>query len=73
MIEALKNEDLVKKVGGRFRLATIVQKRLREIMMGARPLVEPGKMTPIEIVVKEITEGKLQGHQPSSRGHGAKG
>lgn len=60
MIEALKNEDLINRVGGRFRLTSLIQKRMRELMFGARPLVEPGKMTPAEIVVKEIMEGKLE-------------
>lgn len=60
MIYDLKNEDLVNKVGGRFKLASLIQKRMRELMMGSRPLVEPGKMTPMEIVVKEIIDGKLE-------------
>lgn len=61
MIEALKNEDLIKKVGGRFKLAALIQKRMKELMFGSRPLVEPGKMTPMEIVMKEIMDGKLEG------------
>lgn len=61
MIEALKNEDLIKKVGGRFKLASLIQKRMKELMFGARPLVEPGKMTPMEVVMKEIMDGKLEG------------
>lgn len=60
MIDALKNEDLVNKVGGRFKLAALIQKRMKELMFGARPLVEPGKLTPAEIVVQEIMEGKLE-------------
>ena len=60
MIYDLKNEDLVNKVGGRFKLTSLIQKRMRELMMGARPLIEPGKLTPMEIVVKEIIDGKLE-------------
>ncbi len=67
MIDALKNEDLVNKVGGRFKLASLIQKRMRELMFGARPLVEPGKMTPAEIVVKEIMDGKLEPAEPETR------
>lgn len=67
MIYDLKNEDLVNKVGGRFRLTSLIQKRMRELMMGARPLVEPGKMTPMEIVVKEIIDGKLEPSMESAR------
>ena len=59
MIDPLKNEDLINKVGGRFKLSSMIQKRWRELMMGARPMVEPGRMTPMEIVIREIQEGKI--------------
>jgi DNA-directed RNA polymerase subunit omega len=59
MIEPLRSEDLINKVGGRFKLCTLIQKRWRELLMGARPMVEPGRMTAIEIVIREIQEGKI--------------
>ncbi len=59
MIELLKDEDLINKVGGRFRLTALIQKRWRELLLGARPMIEPGDMTPLEIVVQEIHEGKI--------------
>lgn len=60
MIEALKSDDLVFRVGGRFKLAALVQRRWSEIMEGARPLVErkPG-MTDIEMIIQEILDGKI--------------
>lgn len=67
MIYDLKNEDLVNRVGGRFKLAALIQRRMRELMMGARPLVEPGKMTPMEIVVKEILDGKIEANMDGNR------
>lgn len=59
MIELLKDEDIIDKVGGRFRLTALIQKRWRELMFGARPMVEPGDMTPLEVVIKEIADGKI--------------
>lgn len=59
MIEALKHDDLVKKVGGRFRLAAIVQRRWAQLMEGARPLVDRGDRTNLEIVLEEIRQGKI--------------
>jgi DNA-directed RNA polymerase subunit omega len=59
MIQDLKNEDIINKVGGRFKLTALIQRRWKQLMMGARPMIEPGKMTPIEIVVREIIEGKI--------------
>jgi hypothetical protein len=38
MIEALKEEAIVRKVGGRFKLSTLIQKRLVALNAGARPL-----------------------------------
>jgi len=61
MIEALKSEELVEKVGGRFKLTALIQKRLVELMQGTRPLVErkPG-MTDMEVVIQEILEEKIE-------------
>ena len=60
MIEELKSTDLVNKVGGRFKLTALIQKRLAELISGSRPLIEDteGK-TDLEIVVQEIKEDKI--------------
>ena len=60
MIDELKSDRLINKVGGRFKLTALVQKRLGEILQGARPLVEDteGK-TMLEIVIQEILEDKI--------------
>ena len=65
MIEALKNTDLINKIGGRFRFTALVQKRWRELLFGARPLVEPGDMTQLEIAIREIAEGKIAIKDPA--------
>ena len=60
MIEELKSTDLLKKVGGRFKLTALVQKRLQEILTGARPLIENTEgMTTLEIVIQEIKQDKI--------------
>lgn len=60
MIDALKSNELVDKIGGRFKLTALIQKRLYELMHGARPLIEDteGK-TQLEIVVEEIVQDKI--------------
>ena len=60
MIDELKSTDLVNKVGGRFKLTALIQKRLTELIGGSRPLIEDveGK-TNLEIVVQEIKEDKI--------------
>ena len=60
MIEALKSNELVYNVGGRFKLAALIQKRWQEMLEGARPLVDrkPG-MTDIELIIQEILQDKI--------------
>ncbi|MBT3278552.1 MAG: DNA-directed RNA polymerase subunit omega [Phycisphaerales bacterium] len=60
MIEALKSEEIIHKVGGKFKLTALIQRRLGEILQGAKPLVErePG-MTRIELVIEEILQDKI--------------
>lgn len=60
MLEELKSELIVKKVGGRFKLAALIQKRMLELLQGSRPLIEDSEgMTMMEIVVQEILQDKI--------------
>ncbi len=60
MIEALKSDDIVNRMGGRFKLTALIQHRLRELVLdGARPLVERRGRTDLELVIEEIVEGKI--------------
>lgn len=60
MIEALKSEEVINKVGGKFKLTALVQKRLVELMQGAKPLVERRRgWTDIEVAIQEILEDKI--------------
>jgi len=59
MIEALRSDEIVNKVGGKFKLTALIQKRMLELMDGARPLVERGNMTELEIVIQEILQDKI--------------
>jgi DNA-directed RNA polymerase subunit omega len=60
MIEELKDTKIIDKAGGRFKLTALIQKRLTELLEGARPLIEDTEgMTRMEIVVREIMEDKI--------------
>ncbi len=60
MIEALKSEEVVEKVGGKFKLTALLQKRMIELMQGAKPLVErPKGMTDLEVAIQEVLEDKI--------------
>jgi len=60
MIEALKSTEIINKVGGRFKLTALVQKRLGEFIQGSRPLIDDTEnMTQMEIVIQEILQDKI--------------
>jgi DNA-directed RNA polymerase subunit omega len=59
MIEALKSDEIVDKVGGRFKLCALIQRRLVQLMDGARPLVDREGRTDLEIVIEEILQDKI--------------
>ncbi len=68
MIEELKSTDLINKVGGRFKLTALIQKRLDELVQGARPLIEDaGGKTMLEIVIQEILQDKIAAETPDSK------
>ncbi len=60
MIEALKSDEIVNKVGGRFKLTALLQKRVAELMDGARPLVErEDNWTDLEVAIQEVLHDKI--------------
>ena len=61
MIEALKSDEIVRKLGGRFKLTALIQRRLKELIVdGARPLVEREGRTDLELVIEEILQEKIE-------------
>lgn len=59
MIEALKDDEIIEKVGGRFKLTSLIQKRWLELMRGSRPMVDTQGKTEMEVIIEEILQGKL--------------
>src|SRR5438128_1112827 len=59
MLDDLKEEAIVNKVGGRFKLSTLIQKRMAALNTGARPLVEVRGGDKMSIIVQEILQDKI--------------
>jgi DNA-directed RNA polymerase subunit omega len=59
MIDELREEAIVNKVGGRFKLSTLIQKRLVALNGGARPLVNDKLPNKMEVVIQEILQDKI--------------
>ena len=68
MIEALKNDDVIRKLGGRFKLTALIQRRWLELLQGARPLIErTPEMTDMEVIIQEILQDKITIDYEASR------
>ena len=60
MIEELKSREVISKAGGKFKLTALIQRRLEELLQGARPLIEDTEnMSQMEIVIQEILQDKI--------------
>jgi DNA-directed RNA polymerase subunit omega len=64
MIDGLKDDGIIERLGGRFKLTALIQRRLVELMQGARPMVDTRGLTDIEVVVQEILDGKIEPEVP---------
>jgi DNA-directed RNA polymerase subunit omega len=59
VFDELKEEGIVQKVGGRFKLSTLIQKRMVMLNTGAKPLVEVRGGDKMQIVIQEILQDKI--------------
>lgn len=59
MLEELKEEQIVNKIGGRFKLSTLIQKRLVALNKGAPALVNLNTEDKMKIVIQEIIQDKI--------------
>ena len=62
MMDELKEEEIVNKVGGRFKLSTLIQKRMVALNTGARPLVDLKSADKLAIVIQEKIYLDLEGN-----------
>lgn len=53
-------QELVRQVGGSFRLTTLLQKRVRELVRGQRPLFETRERNYIKIASEELRRGLIE-------------
>ena len=59
MLDELKEEEIVNKVGGRFKLSTLIQKRLVQLNAGSPAKVDVNVPNKISIVLQEILQDKI--------------
>jgi DNA-directed RNA polymerase subunit omega len=56
VLDELKEEEIVNKVGGRFKLSTLIQKRMVALNTGSRPLVNIPGGDKLTTVIAEILD-----------------
>ena len=54
-----KIQEAQERFGGPFAMTAILQKRVRELVQGSRPLVETHKTRPIDIALEELLANRL--------------
>ena len=59
MYNELREEAIVQKVGGRFKLSTLIQKRMTALNRGGRPLVDLDTNDKMAIIIAEIMQDKI--------------
>jgi len=65
MIEELKDEELIRKIGGRFRLSALIQKRLVALNEGTPSAIDFGRSSSsatrdrLHMVIQEILLDKI--------------
>ncbi len=60
MIDQTLPQTLVKQVGGSFRLTALLQKRVRELVRGQKPLFETRERNFIRIASEELSRGLIE-------------
>jgi len=53
-------EGLLKRVGGKFKLVSLYQKRMRELVRGLPPLAQTDTNDIWDVAAKEIVDGKVE-------------
>lgn len=65
MIDELREEEIIKKVGGRFRLTTLIRKRMEALKQRSHPMASvDGSDTRetqelLQLVIREIMEERI--------------
>jgi len=52
-------EDSLKKVPNRFALTVLAAKRTRQLLKGAKPLIDPKDNKSVVVALREIAAGKV--------------
>lgn len=63
-----KIQEAQERFGGPFATTSILQKRVRELVQGSKPLVETKSIRPVDIALEELLENCLALEQSETVG-----
>jgi DNA-directed RNA polymerase subunit omega len=58
--------SLLKNIDNRYSLVVITAKRARQLIDGAKPMLDVDSSKPVTIAINEINEGKIQYESPKT-------
>ncbi|GFN36350.1 DNA-directed RNA polymerase subunit omega [Tepidimicrobium xylanilyticum] len=61
--------ELAKIADSRYTLVMLTAKRSRQLVDGAKPLIETNSTKPVTIAIEEIMAGKLKYKRPEIKGY----
>ncbi|MFQ5844978.1 MAG: DNA-directed RNA polymerase subunit omega [Planctomycetota bacterium] len=59
-----KIQEAQERFGGPFKVTSLLQKRVRELVLGSKPLIETDLTRPIDIALEELLKNKLDLEPP---------
>ena len=59
-MKKISGQDITEKMGGRFKLTSLLQKRYKELMFGSRPLVDVDSEDVLDVLLAEVAEDKIE-------------
>jgi len=60
MSKKYTEQDAVEKVGGHFKLTSLLEKRYKELLFGSRPLVETESKDIMDTLLREVLKDKIE-------------
>ncbi len=60
-------EDCLEQIPSRYRLTIVAFKRVRQLLKGAKPVVDPEGNKPTVVALKEIAAGKIKIVEPEKK------
>ena len=59
-MKKISGHEIAERMGGRFKLTSLLQKRYKELLFGSRPLVNVDSEDVLDILLAEVDDNKIE-------------